>query len=40
VPRLRRLQVSLKPQPAMHVNRIAPGNLRLVYVICANKLIS
>ncbi len=35
----RRLNVSLKKQSAMHVNRIALDALKLVYVICANKPI-
>jgi hypothetical protein len=31
-----RLRISLKKEPAMTVSRVATGNLKLVYVICAN----
>lgn len=34
-----RLNISLKTAPAMTVNRVAIGDLKLVYVACANKLV-
>jgi hypothetical protein len=34
-----RLRVSLKRQSALHINRIALNDAKLVYVICANKAI-
>lgn len=34
-----RLRISLKRQPAMVVNRIAVGDLKLCYVLCANRSI-
>jgi hypothetical protein len=36
---LNRLRISLKRVPALEVNRIAISDLKLVYIICANRKI-